>query len=217
MTPRCWALVAINARAACKGRLAGRLPVETRLALVRLMLDRVLETLRATGAIERVAVVSPERDTVPPDIPVLADPGGGLNAALDAARRVLVAQGAGELVILPADLPLVTATDIDALLDSGRRAGFALAADVAGTGTNALYLAPPVPFRFQFGPGSRFHHLEEAARLGRRPELVRAQGLEFDLDRPEDLSRLLEHGDTHYRSLPLSATGGPWLSQTQLG
>jgi len=217
MTKTCWALVAVKLRDECKGRLAGTLAAEVRLSLVRLMLERVLAALTAARTIDRIAIVSPERDTVPPDISVLEDPGHGLNAALDAARQILVDQGASELVVLPADLPVITAAEIDALVESGRRTGFALATDVAGTSTNALYLAAPAAFRFHFGPGSRRHHIEEAMRLGLTPKLVRARGLEFDLDVVEDLVRLREFADPRYASLPLFSDGGPWLPQTRLG
>lgn len=217
MTETCWALVAVKQRAECKGRLAGALAGEARLSLVRLMLERVLAALRAARTVNRIAIVSPERDAVPLEIPVLEDSGHGLNAALDAARRVLVDQGARELVILPADLPVIAAADIDALVESGRRTGFALATDVAGASTNALYLAHPAAFRFQFGPGSRRRHVKEAMRLGLKPEVVRAPGLEFDLDVVKDLVRLRECADPHYASLPLSSIGGSWLPQTRLG
>ena len=217
LTDTCCALVAVKRRAECKGRLAGRLAAETRLSLVRLMLERVLTALRAARTIDRIAIVSPERDTVPPDIPVLGDSGHGLNAALDAARRILVDQGAGELVVLPADLPMISAADIDALVEIGRRTGFALATDVAGKSTNALYLAAPAAFHFQFGPGSRRRHIKEAMRLGLKPELVQAPGLEFDLDVAEDLIRLQACADPTYASLLLSADGGPCLTQMQCG
>jgi 2-phospho-L-lactate guanylyltransferase len=181
------------------------------------MLERVLAALKAARSIDRIAVVSPERDTVPPDIPVIEDSGHGLNAALDAARRELADRGASEVVVLPADLPLVTAADIDALVERGRGAGFALATDAAGLGTNALYLPAPAAFKFQFGPGSRRRHLEEAIRLGLKPELVESRNLAFDLDVAEDLIRLRASADPAYASLPLSADGGPCLKQTQCG
>jgi 2-phospho-L-lactate guanylyltransferase len=217
LTETCWALVAIKRRAECKGRLAGKLAAETRLSLVRAMLDHMLEALRASRAIDRIAIVSPERDTVPPDISVLEDPGHDLNAALDVARQMLVDQGASELIVLPADLPVVMAADIDALVESGRRTGFALATDIAGTSTNALYLAAPAAFRFHFGPSSHHRHNEEAMRLGLKPQLVQARGLEFDLDVVEDLVRLREFADPRYVPLPLFSDGGPWLPQTRLG
>jgi 2-phospho-L-lactate guanylyltransferase len=213
----CWALVPVKARAECKCRLAERLSADARLGLVRLMLKRVLAELKASRTISHIAVVSPERDTLAADVVVLEDAGNGLNAALDSARQTLVAQGARELVVLPADLPFVTAADIDLLVESGRRVGFALAGDLAGTGTNGLYVAPPAPFHFQFGPGSRLRHLGEAARLGRHPELVRAAGLEFDLDMADDVARLAARGDPSYRSLALHADGNLWRPHKQHG
>jgi len=198
MTGSCWALVPVKSRPLSKSRLAGRLAADSRLMLVRSMLERVLAALREARGIDHVAVVSPERDTVPSDILVLPDPGGGLNPALEAGREALLAHGAAELVVLPADLPFVTAEDIDHLVSSGRRGGFALATDGAGTGTNALYLRPPVPFRFQFGPGSRFLHMQEAARNGLQAELLRTGGLEFDVDGPADLGELLARDKTGF-------------------
>ncbi len=217
MSETCWGLVPIKLRAHCKDRLAGRLTAEMRLSLVRLMLERVLAALKGARTIDRIVVVSPERDTVPPDILVLEDSGRGLNAALDAARRVLVSRGASELVVLPADLPLVTAADVDALVEKGRGSGFALATDAAGVGTNALYLAAPAAFRFRFGPGSRRRHFEEAMRLGLKPELVEARNLEFDLDMAGDLIRLRACANPAYASLPLFADRGLCLTQTQFG
>ena len=94
--------------------------------------------------------------------------------------------------MLPADLPTITAAEIDALVRAGRRGGFAIAPDAAGVGTNALCLVSAHPFRFQFGSDSRQLHLEEAERTGLSPQVVRLPGLEFDVDSPADLARLDE-------------------------
>ena len=208
MTAGCWALVPVKTRGLCKSRLAGRLAADSRLTLVRAMLERALDALREAGLVDHIAVVSPERDTVPSDILVLSDPGGGLNPALEAGREALLQRGATELVVLPADLPFVTAADIDRLVEAGRRGGFALATDAAGTGTNALYVRPPVPFRFQFGPGSRFLHMDEATRVGLRAELQRIGGLEFDVDGPSDLGEMLARDPPRFRSVPLRTPDG---------
>lgn len=213
----CWALVPIKSRAECKGRLAGWLAPAERLQVVRDMAGRVLAALREARSVDFTAVVSPERDSVPMDVLVLHDPGQGLNSALDFARRELVERGADELLVLPADLPLITAADIDLLVATGRRKGFALATDLSRSGTNALYLAPPGEFGFHFGPGSRRQHLEEAARLGWDAQVVRARGLEFDLDSWEDLAYLRAQGDARFASLQLLRAGGAWLPQTRFG
>ena len=140
----------------------------------------------------QVIVLSPERDTVSAQIPVFADRGEGLNTALTHALQALHKFGCREVLILPADLPAVSAADIDALVQAGRSGGISIAPDAADTGTNALCLASAHPFRFQFGPDSKRLHVEEAQRLGLNPQVVRLPGLEFDVDLPTDLQRLEE-------------------------
>ena len=211
----CWALVPLKRRAACKQRLAGALSPAERLQLVRLMLARVIDAVRQSSCIDALALVSEERDTVPAEIPVLHDAGAGLNGALDAARLQLLQRGAEELVVLPADLPFVTAADVDALVEAGRRAGCALATDRVGLGTNALWLPARVPFRFQFGPDSRMRHLEEARRLGLQPALVALPGLAFDVDGPDDLQELQASGDPGYLSPGFSSRDNPWPVRRQ--
>lgn len=213
----CWALVPIKSRAEGKGRLSGWLGPEERRAIVREMADRVLVALLDARSIDCVAVVTPDRDKVPIDLLAIDDPGQGLNAALDSGRRELIGRGASELVVIHADLPLVTAADVDLLVERGRRTGCALASDAAHSGTNALYLAPPGNFPFRFGADSRRRHLEEAARVGRTVELVATRGLEFDLDRGEDLVKLRAQGDVPLGSPPPTTPGGSWLPQTRFG
>jgi 2-phospho-L-lactate/phosphoenolpyruvate guanylyltransferase len=186
------ALIAIKERARCKTRLGEVLTPAARAELVRSMLASALAAAAAAQTVRQIIVVSPERDNVPAEVPVLADNGRCLNSALSAAYQVLREFGCREVVILPADLPNIGAADIDALVRAGRRGGFAIAPDMAGTGTNALYLASAHPFRFRYGPDSKRLHLQEAQRLGLRPRVLRLPGLEFDVDCPADLSRLDE-------------------------
>ncbi len=185
----CCALIAIKARAQCKTRLAHQLSVEQRVELARRLLTMVIAAAHGAHNVAQVIVLSPERDTVPEDVPVLADADLGLNQALTLAQRALQAIGCRELVVLPADLPNVTGAEIDRLVRAGRRGGFALAPDFAQRGTNALCLATSQPFQFRFGIGSRQLHLLEARRLGLRPITVSAPGLAFDIDTPADLLR----------------------------
>jgi 2-phospho-L-lactate guanylyltransferase len=184
------ALIAIKERLHCKTRLAEALAPPARVQLVRTMLAAVLSAAGGARTVRHIIVVSPERDSVPAEIPVLADSGECLNSALTQAHRVLREFGCREVVILPADLPTITAAEIDALVRAGRRGGFAIAPDAAGVGTNALCLVSPHPFRFQFGLSSQRLHLEEAERTGLSPKVVRLPGLEFDVDSPTDLDRL---------------------------
>ncbi len=79
----------------------------------------------------------------------------------------------------------------------GRVPSIVAAPDRAGSGTNALLVAPPDAIRFQFGPRSLQRHRREALRRRCRWRLVHAPGLAFDVDRPGDyraLSRVLQSG-----------------------
>ena len=192
------ALIAIKERVRCKTRLAEVLAPPERIDLVRSMLDAVLAAARNAPTVHQVIVISPERDTVPAEIPVLADTGESLNSALMQAHTVLRELGCHEVVVLPADLPMITSAEIDELVRAGRTGGFALASDAAGIGTNALCLVSTQPFRFQFGPDSRRLHLQEARLLGASPQELQLPGLEFDVDSPTDLVQL---------------DGQPWLTR----
>lgn len=192
------ALIAIKERARCKSRLADVLAPPARVELVRSMLNAVLKAAGNAQTVHQVIVISPERDTVPAEIPVLADTGESLNSALVQAHAVLREFGCHEVVVLPADLPMITSAEIDELVRAGRTGGFALASDAAGTGTNALCLVSTQPFRFQFGLDSRRLHLEEARLLCASPQELQLPGLAFDVDSPTDLEQL---------------EGQPWLTR----
>jgi 2-phospho-L-lactate/phosphoenolpyruvate guanylyltransferase len=183
-----WAIIAINARARCKTRLDATLGQDGRRQLMRRMVGHVLDVVRAVPVIDEVLVVSPERDSVPPDVNVLHDSGTDLNAAFDAGRRAALAAGATGLVLLPADLPLLSCADLEQLLVAGVRAGVAIAPDRKGSGTNGLYVSLERGARmcFAFGPGSRERHEAEAQACGYRAQVVASPGLQADIDTRAD-------------------------------
>ncbi|HLS82077.1 MAG TPA: 5-amino-6-(D-ribitylamino)uracil--L-tyrosine 4-hydroxyphenyl transferase CofH [Steroidobacter sp.] len=197
----CWALVAVKAGPARKARLAGRLSAAERDRLAETMLQDVLGALRSSRSLDGVAVVTSEPARIDPQILVLPDPGAGLNDALSVAASKLQERGATQLLIVHADLPFVTAAEIDQFVAAGRSAGAALAPDRRGTGTNALFLRLPTPFRFCFGENSYALHCAEAALHGMEIRTVHTPGLEFDVDEPADLSELVRRGGSRYAFL----------------
>ena len=126
-----------------KSRLAPLLDPGSRAGLTLYMMKRVISVLRRGGISEgNLCVVSPDRlvlqtaaeaGAVP-----LAQSSTGLNPALDEARQWAISGGASSLLVLPADLPLLTADDVEGLLATGEEASVAISSDATGTGTNAL-------------------------------------------------------------------------------
>jgi 2-phospho-L-lactate guanylyltransferase len=177
------AIVPLNYGRDCKTRLASLLSPTERAALVEAMARHVLEELSAVPAIGQVALLSPERPPFAGDS-WIADGGRGLNAELGDARARF--PGSATLFI-HADLPLLAAADVMALLAAAGEKGVAIAPDLAGTGTNALAIADDRAFTPAFGPGSFAAH--RAALPG--AAIVTTEGLGLDVDEPESLHEII--------------------------
>jgi 2-phospho-L-lactate guanylyltransferase len=97
------------------------------------------------------------------------------------------------VLVLPADLPLLTVTDVEALLACLNGDPLvALAPDRHEAGTNAMLIAPPGRIGYAFGPASFEQHRQMAQEAGVRLQIIRRPTLALDLDLPEDLALLRE-------------------------
>jgi 2-phospho-L-lactate/phosphoenolpyruvate guanylyltransferase len=196
-----WVLVPVKARAAGKQRLASILTEGQRAELIEVMLGQVLAASAASPKVAGVLVITPDPASLGAKAQVLTDAGLGLNEALQGALPELGARGAQRLTIIFADLPLITAADVTALIEAGGNDGIALAADHTGRGTNGVSLALPCRFRFHFGPGSLERHLAEAAACGIGARVVQRPGLALDVDEPADVAALKARGEARYAFL----------------
>lgn len=183
----CWAIIPVKGTELGKQRLAGVLRGADRGALVQQMLDHVVAAVRDARGIERIAIAGSSRHGQADDVALLADPGTGLNQAVTAAIAAAQAQGATRAVVVFADLPQLTARDIELLAAAP---AIALAPDRHDTGTNAVSLPLPAAsgFTFGFGLDSFARHQAEAERIGLRFEVIRSPGLQRDIDEPADLT-----------------------------
>ena len=184
----CWAVIPVKASLEGKSRLAGVLDANARRALVRAMLTHVVDAASQAPNISHVCLLGPSRHGLSDDLPLLDEPGGGLNAAVQSALAHVAKQGADRVVFIAADLPTVTATDLG-LLAAAPAGEIAIAPDRHEIGTNAISLPLPAAagFSFAFGPDSLALHRAEAQRLGLPIETIRSQGLARDIDEPTDL------------------------------
>jgi len=187
-----WAIVPVKPLRRGKSRLAGTLTEDARTELNRALLQHTLETLSELKEVDEVLVVS--RD---PNALAIARNHGArtvqedgqphLNTALQRATVVAQVYATRGVLILPADLPLVTREDIQALLDRAVKPPVVvIAPDRHGKGTNALLIAPAGLIEYDFGEGSFQRHSEQAKKAGARLEVVNLPSLGLDLDMPED-------------------------------
>jgi 2-phospho-L-lactate guanylyltransferase len=188
------AIIPVGTLEGAKTRLAGTLDAEERHDLVDGLLARTVVTALAVDRLDDVLVISPDPDVLTRAAEIgartMRQRTTGLNAGLAEARADVIAGGAEAILILPIDLPFVTAEAMTAFLKPltavGPAALVVLATDRHGTGTNALGLRPPEIIDFAFGPGSRHAHRAAAEAAGAAYTEVGGL-LTVDLDTPEDL------------------------------
>ena len=185
-----------------KSRLGLALDAEERETLLVGMLRRELRVLNDWDAAKGVYLVTPDAALVPFARAWGARPivqtGDGLNEAVRAAQRVALEDGATAVLILPADLPVLSHDALDRVRDaadaavaagSGRPVVVLVPADARG-GTNGLLLSPPDVIEPRFGANSLEQHLRAAAAADASVQIVVDPALAFDLDTPDDLVRL---------------------------
>lgn len=190
-----WAIVPIRGLETAKSRLGANLDAEERVALVTRLLRRTLQATRDARRIAGTIVVTmdPEAAGIATELRAvgLVERAPGLNAAIEAARSVAVARRATAVLVVPADLPSVSAGALDELLAEAAAAEgpaslVALVPDQHGLGTNALLVSPPSAIDPAFGEASRAAHEARALAAGAR--YMELDGpLSLDLDTPADL------------------------------
>lgn len=185
-----------------KARLGGALDAEEREVLILGMLERTLRVLEAWPPCARVHVVTQDQrvadgvaGTATNAILQVTD---GLNEGVLLGIEAAMGEAARTVLVLPADLPMLSAAALDGLVDaadaalaagSGRPL-VAIAPSDARNGTNALLLSPPDVIAPSFGEHSFEAHVRGAAAVDATLQVVPDAALGFDLDTPEDLEML---------------------------
>lgn len=194
-----WALLPIRSLTGAKSRLAAVLDAAERAALARCLAQSVIAAAQAARGIDAVAVVTSDAAARSlaessgcrwlPDDPAL-----GLSGNVDAAMALLAGEGARTVVVVPADLPLLAAADLEALL-AGHGSGITVVPAAADGGTNALVMTPPAAAPCRFGPDSARAHLQAALERGVAARPLALPGFARDLDTVDDVRWLCAQPD----------------------
>ena len=193
-----YAVVPVKDLRGTKSRLAPVLDPGARAGLTLYMMGRVVRAIREAG-VGDVCVVSPDRMVLDEakrrGATPLVQESRGLNPALEEGRRRAVELGASTLLVLPADLPLLDAEDVLAVLEEAREGpSVTISPDGARSGTNGLLIRPPDVLPFAFGPDSFEAHLGAARGRGLDVRVCERPHLTFDLDTAGDLAHLKQSG-----------------------
>lgn len=191
-------LVPVKKLSETKKRLSSILDAEERRDFALRMLLDVLKAISASR-VDRTVVISSDRDverlSFNSGMTSLSDTGEELNRVLENATHWSVREGAQSVLILPADVPLVTSVDINRMVSLCSDGPSVAVSPSHRGGTNALMRNPPIVMRTLFGPESFKKHLDEASKLGIQAGIYKSPGLSLDIDLPEDLEFLFRLGE----------------------
>jgi 2-phospho-L-lactate guanylyltransferase len=200
-------LVPVKSLANAKQRLASVLDQPTRTQLAQAMLLDVLESLRTWTNRPDISIVTSDpfahelarrfEFQIIPDNTNRSE-----TDAIEMATRFCESRGVDSTLVIPGDIPLITASDLEQILEAAPDQGSVLVPAADGRGTNAAWRRPAGLFPLRFGNDSFKPHLA-AARATQKPCVVLSlPGIALDVDNPADLRQLAEApGETRSQRL----------------
>lgn len=193
-----YAVIPVKPFASAKQRLAPILNSTERSRLARVMLGDVLDSVSGARSLAGFCVVTCDAGAAS-----MAEARGGqavreagafgLDAAIGTALNALAGIASG-IMVIPADIPHVTAEVIDTVARNTAERGVTLVPALHDGGTNVLSLRPSGVIPPRYGPGSFERHCHAAQQAGAATHIHICDVTGYDLDRPEDLETFLAFG-----------------------
>lgn len=192
-------LIPVKGFVTAKQRLSPVLSSSERSALASAMLEDIFDVLRRWDRRPQIFVVTSD------ELATNMARGHGFETiedrechgeteAISAATSVCIGLGATRTMVIPGDVPLVTAAELQTVLDdpaTHRGSGSVLVPAADGRGTNAVLRRPADLFPLRFGNDSFQPHLRAAQAAGHPCSVLRLPGIGLDVDGPTDLAALL--------------------------
>jgi len=200
-----WLTIPSKQPAGAKSRLASLLSPRQRRDLHFHMLEDVLSAALDVPALNGTCVVTTSAEVAATarrfGALVLHEPAlTGHRRAVVLGARHLESTGMEQMMILPGDVPLITAPDIEIVLAAHRgERTITFVPDHRGQGSNCIVMTPGAAPALMIGCGRFQAHIDTAAKFGFKPGVVRNANIAHDIDTPADLAELFRRG-THTRA-----------------
>jgi len=188
-------LIPVKNLSSAKQRLASVLDQSLRTELAQAMLSDVFNTLSAWRECPRVGVVTSD-----PFATELAhsfhyevisdDTCRSETDAIEIATRLCEQRGIQSTLVIPGDIPLITVSELDQILEAAPEEGTVLVSSADKRGTNAAFRSPAGLFPLRFGNDSFKPHLAAAQATGKPCAALSLPGIALDIDTPSDLRQL---------------------------
>ncbi len=189
-------LVPVKNLSQAKQRLAAVAEQSLRTELAQAMLADVLEQVAAFGA-DDVSLVTNDSHAI--DLArgfgfgiIRDDFNRSETDAIEMATRTCESRGIETTLVIPGDIPLLSAAEISSIYENAPLTGCVLVPSHDKRGTNAALRRPASLFPLRFGNDSFMPHLAAAVATDSSCLILCFPGIALDIDTPQDLSKLAQ-------------------------
>jgi 2-phospho-L-lactate/phosphoenolpyruvate guanylyltransferase len=199
-----FALVPVKKFESSKSRLGAVLSINERIKLSELLLINTINVLKKSSAISNIVVVSSDERAMEiarrTDAKFLKEAKDrGVNAAIAVADDYSSENRAHATIVIPVDLPLLTATDVNMMCRKAKSPErcLVISPSIRYDGSNALLRKPSQLLKTHYDEDSFNAHIRAATQLGIPIKVVLSQRIMKDLDSIEDIKILMNQRVTN--------------------
>lgn len=195
-----YAIIPVTKFKNAKTRLSPFLSEDEREKLLKVMLQDVTDSLRKH--VDKIFIISRDEDVLRYAESlnvntILENENSNLNKALTQAMKLCKGK-ARKVIIVPSDIPLISKTNIQMLIDASKNLDFIIV-PAKGGGTNMIIMKP-MAIHTRFEGFSYKEHVNAAERKKLNPQVHDSFFMALDVNTTEDLGEIMIHGEkTHTR------------------
>lgn len=190
------AVIPMKCLHSAKSRLSNILTAKQRKNLAMYLLDATIKELKKSDFISEIVIVSSDEAvkhySCLNNLKFIKDWDEGVNKAVMLADKYCIDNGINANIVIPPDLPFVSAKEIDKICISSNKYHkcIIICPSKRFDGTNILFRKPPNVIKTHYDNNSYMNHLKEASKIKIPIESLDIVKLMFDLDTEDDLLEL---------------------------